>query len=193
MNGTGTTDTEAEAEVKTFAGFTYDAANTNNQLKGNIAGDGSLELRVYYNRIVSEVTYSYTGNVPTEAAAAPAAASYRYGASVTVAADPTAVDGYEVTGWSRDDFTMPATDVNITAAWTIKSYTITFNSNGGSAVTPITAEYKSAVTKPTDPSRDGYTFAGWDNLPETMPLGGATVNAQWTANTNTAYTVKYML
>ena len=62
-------------------------------------------------------------------------------------------------------------------------YTITFNSNGGSAVASITQKYESSVTAPDDPTRDGYEFAGWSpDVPETMPIDGATCVAQWNIN-----------
>lgn len=68
------------------------------------------------------------------------------------------------------------------AAEEVNAYvTITFNSNGGTEVAPVTAEAGSAVTKPEDPRRVGYTFAGWDTeIPETMPENDMTITAQWT-------------
>ena len=87
---------------------------------------------------------------------------------------------------------MPLNGMTCTAQWTPKQYTITFNSNGGSAVASITQDYTSAVTAPAAPTREGYTFNGWDPaVPSTMPLNGMTCTAQWTPNTNTAYTVKH--
>ncbi len=40
-------------------------------------------------------------------------------------------------------------------------YTITFDSKGGSAVQPIKASAGAAITAPTDPTKDGFVFAGW--------------------------------
>ena len=68
------------------------------------------------------------------------------------------------------------------AAEEVNTYvTITFDSNGGTEVAPVTAEAGSAVIKPEDPRRVGYTFAGWDTeIPETMPENDMTITAQWT-------------
>ena len=64
-------------------------------------------------------------------------------------------------------------------------YTITFNSNGGSAVASITQNYGTDVTAPADPTREGYEFAGWSpEVPSTMPLNGETCVAQWNINSN---------
>jgi hypothetical protein len=53
---------------------------------------------------------------------------------------------------------MPAENVTITAKWTINQYTITFDTDGGSGIDPITADYGTEVTAPADPTKKGYTF-----------------------------------
>ena len=73
-----------------------------------------------------------------------------------------------------------------TATWQINMYTITFDSNGGSAVDPITQDYGTTVTAPDDPTKPGCDFAGWTpELPETMPAENMTVTATWTELTYT--------
>jgi len=62
-------------------------------------------------------------------------------------------------------------------------YTVTYDTGDGSAVAPVTGYLGAAVPAPTAPIRTGYTFSGWQNAQSTIPLGGATVTAQWTANT----------
>ncbi|UKK47742.1 leucine-rich repeat protein [Prevotella sp. E9-3] len=73
-----------------------------------------------------------------------------------------------------------------TATWQVNKYTITFDSNGGSAVDPITQDYGTTVTAPDDPTKPGCNFAGWTpELPETMPAENMTVTATWTELTYT--------
>jgi len=104
-----------------------------------------------------------------------------YESAVTAPAAPTKT-GYTFDGWDKEiPATMPAEDVTITAKWKINQYTITFDTAGGSEVAAIKQDYNTAVTAPADPTKTGYTFAGWDNeIPDTMPAENVTITAQWT-------------
>ena len=63
------------------------------------------------------------------------------------------------------------------------SYTLTFDTNGGSTIAPITQDYGTAITAPADPTKTGYTFAGWTPaIPATMPAENLTVTAHWRYN-----------
>ena len=63
------------------------------------------------------------------------------------------------------------------------SYTLTFDTNGGSTIAPITQDYGTAITAPADPTKTGYTFAGWTPaIPTTMPAENMTIKAQWRYN-----------
>ena len=119
------------------------------------------------------------GNVQT---AGTTAGSVAYGTSLSA---PVVIkDGYSFTSWSPEvPSTMPAADAEYTATWDINEYTITFDSNGGSEVDPITQNYGTDVTAPADPTREGYTFKCWiPEVPSTMPLNGTTCVAQWEIN-----------
>ena len=103
-----------------------------------------------------------------------------------------AKEGYTL-AWCADedctqtyDFDTPVTaDVTLYAKWTANRYTITFDADGGSEMEAITQDYGTAITAPEDPTRTGYTFAGWDaEIPETMPAGDMTIKALWTANSS---------
>lgn len=71
-----------------------------------------------------------------------------------------------------------------TFAWkVVDEFTINFDANGGSPVESITQDNGSAIVPPAAPTREGHTFIGWEPaLPETMPVGGLTVTAQWEVN-----------
>ena len=121
---TGETDTTATANPKTYTGFAFDESVEDTVASGNIAGDGSLVLKLYYTRTSYDVTYAYTGTVPADASALPEKAAVKYGASVTVAEAATA-KGHTFSGWSTGDFTMPAQDVEITGSFTANPYNVT--------------------------------------------------------------------
>ena len=64
--------------------------------------------------------------------------------------------------------------------WNTNQYTITFDTNGGSEIAPITQDYGTNITAPAAPTRDGYTFMGWDmEIPTTMPAENMTITARW--------------
>ena len=107
--------------------------------------------------------------------------------------------GYTFDGWftaadggdqiTADTKVQITADQTLCAHWTVKSYTITFNTNGGSEIAPITQDYGTAITRPEKPTRTGYTFTGWDKtIPDTMLAENLTITASWTANT---YTVTF--
>ena len=80
-------------------------------------------------------------------------------------------------GTSRYDKTENCT---LYAQWVINRYTITFDTVGGSEIAPITQDYDTAITAPADPTREGYTFIGWDmEIPATMPAENITIKAKW--------------
>ena len=103
-----------------------------------------------------------------------------YGTKITAPADPTR-KGYTFKGWDKEiPETMPAENMTVKAQWEINQYAITFDTNGGSEIAPITQDYGTAITAPADPTREGYTFIGWDKaIPTTMPAENITVTAQW--------------
>ena len=103
-----------------------------------------------------------------------------YGTNITAPANPTR-KGYTFKGWDKEiPETMPAENITVKAQWEINRYTITFDTAGGSDIAPITQDYGTNITAPADPTREGYTFIGWDKaIPTTMPAENITVTAQW--------------
>ena len=123
---------------------------------------------------------------------------YTYGVGATLPTDVTRT-GYTFKGWyDNENLTgSPVTAIGgaetgnkeYWAKWEINQYTITFDTNGGSEIAPITQDYGTEITVPDNPTRKGYTFKGWDKeIPETMPADNITVKAQWEIN---QYTITF--
>lgn len=125
-----------------------------------------------------------------------------FGTPITAPETPTRT-GYTFKGWNdgtgivTPETTMPDHSLTYTAIWEINQYTVTWKLAGGS-VNGSTADivetynYGATITAPADPTRTGYTFAGWSpNVAATMPAENTTYTAQWTANTNTPYVVEH--
>ena len=115
-------------------------------------------------------------------------------------ANPSRI-GYNFTGWSTS-FTKVKETLLVTAMYEINSYTITFNSNGGSNVAAKTQDYDTTVEAPTNPTMDGYDFLGWYIDNETfltafefnkMPANNTIVYANWKPKDNTPFSIKYYL
>ncbi len=104
-----------------------------------------------------------------------------YGSAVTAPANPTKT-GYTFAGWDTAiPATMPNQNITIKAKWTINQYTITFDTDGGSEISPITQNYGTPVTAPANPTKTNYVFDEWDrSIPETMPAENITIKAKWT-------------
>ena len=110
--------------------------------------------------------------------------------------DPTATPGYTFGGWNKADGTAwdyasdKVTDnITLYAKWIANTYTVTFDTAGGTEIAPITQGYGTAITAPAAPTREGYTFIGWDkSIPTTMPAENMTVTAQWKIN---KYTITF--
>ena len=89
------------------------------------------------------------------------------------------VDGGEKV-YGFDDVYTKNEALTLYPVWNTNKYTITFDTNGGSEIAPITQDYGTAITAPANPTREGYTFIGWDReIPTTMPAENITLKAKW--------------
>lgn len=120
-----------------------------------------------------------------------------YGVPFTLPdADSVTREGYTLVGWnptedcsgvsyapgrSVQNLTVNAGEtITLYPHWLINQYTIAFDSNGGTAVAPITQDYGTAIISPSNPTRAGYIFVGWDKeIPAIMPAENMTLTAQW--------------
>ena len=134
-------------------------------------------------------TNKYTITFDTNGGSEIAPITQDYGTEITAPDNPTR-KGYTFKGWDKEiPKTMPAENITVKAQWEINQYTITFDTNGGSDIAPITQDYGTEITAPDNPTRKGYTFKGWDKeIPETMPAENMTVKAQWKIN---QYTITF--
>ena len=131
----------------------------------------------------------YTITFDTAGGSEVASITQDYGTAVTAPANPTKT-GYTFAGWDKEiPATMPAENMTITARWTVNQYTITLKPENGGEDIVITQDYGTAITAPANPTKTGYTFAGWDKtIPSTMPAGNMTITAQWQLN---QYTITF--
>ena len=134
-------------------------------------------------------TNKYTITFDTNGGSEIAPITQDYGTEITAPDNPTR-KGYTFKGWDKEiPETMPADNITVKAQWEINQYTIAFDTNGGSEITPITQDYGTKITAPDKPTRKGYTFKGWDKeIPKTMPAENITVKAQWEIN---PYTITF--
>ena len=173
----------------TRTGYTFKGWYDNENLIGSpvtAIGDTETGNKEYWAKW--EIN-QYTITFDTVGGSTVASITQDYGTAIAAPADPTR-EGYTFIGWDKEiPSTMPAENMIITAKWKVNQYTITFDSNGGSEIAPITQDYGTAITAPANPTREGYTFIGWDKaIPTTMPAENMTITAKWKVN---QYTITF--
>ena len=173
----------------TRTGYTFKGWYDNENLTGSpVTAIGGAETgnKEYWAKLeINQYTITFDTNGGSEIAPI----TQDYGTEITAPDNPTR-KGYTFKGWDKEiPKTMPAENMTVKAQWEINQYTITFDTNGGNEIAPITQDYGTKITAPADPTRKGYTFKGWDKeIPETMPAGNITVKAQWEIN---QYTITF--
>ncbi len=164
-----------------FAGWYSDASFTTAVTE---ISTGSYEdITLYAKWIIQQFTVTfadYDGSaIYTE--------SVNYGSSATAPSTP-ARTGYTFTSW-EGDYSNISEDITVTAQYSINSYTVIFADYDGSEISSQSVNFDSDATAPSNPSRTGYTFTGWNddysNITEDI-----TVTAQYSIN---SYTVTYNL
>lgn len=113
---------------------------------------------------------------------------YHEGDGITPEEEPTK-EGYTFSGWSWIPSKMPGENVTITGTFTVNKYTLTYMIDGVEYKS-YEVEYGTTITPETVTDREGFSFSGWDNLPETMPASDVVVTGSFTKGT---YTLTYIL
>ena len=164
----------------TRTGYTFKGWYDNENLTGSpVTAIGGAEMgnKEYWAKWeINQYTITFDTNGGSEIAPI----TQDYGTEITAPDNPTR-KGYTFKGWDKEiPETMPAENITVKAQWEINQYTITFDTNGGSEIAPITQDYGTEITAPDNPTRKGYTFKGWDKeIPKTMPAENITITARW--------------
>ena len=187
--------TDPTKEGYTFGGW----YNGETEFDFETAITADTELKAKW---IANLAVTYDGNGADSGTAPTDSQKYEPNANVTVLGNTGNLKktGYTFNGWNTKadgtgtsyaaggTFAITA-DTTLYAQWTINQYTITFDADGGSKIAAITQDYGTAVTKPADPTKTGYTFDGWDKeIPATMPAEDITIKAKWTIN---QYTITF--
>ena len=172
----GTLATRPDAPAAT-PGYTFGGWNKADGTAWDYASDKVTDNITLYAKWAAN-TYTITFDTAGGSEIAPI--TQDCGTVITAPEAPTR-EGYTFIGWDKEiPTTMPAENMTVTAQWEINQYTITFDTNGGSEIAPITQDYGTNITAPADPTREGYTFIGWDmEIPTTMPAENITLKAKW--------------
>ena len=110
-----------------------------------------------------------------------------YGTAIPV--ETPAKEGYTFSGWNKLPATMPAEDITVEGSFAVNYYAVTYMVDGEVFATDSIA-YGSEVVLIEEPTKKGYTFSGWSEVPETMPAEDITVEGSFAVN---YYTITYML
>ena len=181
---TGTTDTlytVADADKVGSEGFTLNESAS--VLTGTVKADGSLELVLKYDRNTYTLTYEVDGKQYGEKQ------PHKFGSAVTMLEEPTK-EGYTFSGWDKTLTEMPANDVTVKGTFGVNTYKLTYVIDG-EEYRSYDVAYGTAITPEAAPTKEGYTFSGWSEIPGTMPANDVTVTANWIANGNTKVTLIY--
>ena len=103
-----------------------------------------------------------------------------YGQPV-VAPEAPAREGHTFAGWQNVPATMPAHDIEILGSYTVNTYKLTYNVDGA-LYKEVSVAYGTTIAPEAAPVKEGYTFSGWQGLPETMPAHDVTVTGSFTIN-----------
>ena len=173
-------DNTITREGYTFAGWGLSAdATTARYTDGGSLTMSTANVPLYAVWTVNQYTLTFKNGYGADISST----KVNFGAAISAPADPER-EGYTFKGWDKTvPATMPANDLTVTATWTVNQYTLTFANGYGGNISSTKVNFGAGVTAPANPTREGYTFGGWDkNIPATMPANNVTITATWTVN-----------
>ncbi|NCC12124.1 MAG: hypothetical protein EOM32_02005 [Spirochaetia bacterium] len=206
---TGTTASTGTSEAKTYSGFTENTTKSERLTEAAILPDGSLILKRYYDRNTYTLTFDANGGSGTQVTQ-----DLKYQTSTQLTANSYTRAGYSFAGWNtqangtgtnygdKASYSIGAGTVILYAQWTPRSYTVTFDEQGGTTPNPTskTVAYDSTYGDLAATLRSGYTFTGWyTQMSDGTKIENATIvstetdhtlYAHWTP---TSYTITYDL
>lgn len=197
----GTTAQIGVATYKSYQGFISNTQYPSSFSSGIILGNGSLILRVYYERVSRLISFDTKGGTSISSI------SGKYGTTYTAPANPTKT-GYTFTGWSPIlPSIIPAENLTVNAQWSANQYNIVYNGNGATSGTMPNQNItfgSSATLSLNGFIRSGYTFGGWsttqaggkeynDGTSYSMLTTGITLYAVWTPAAGTQFKVEHYL
>lgn len=153
---------------------------TQNNDKVTLTSDeGALESstvgikKVYTSIATIKVVYTVDGEVYK---------TYYHHAGVNIKAEPAPEkEGYSFSGWNNEPTVMPDHDITIAGTFSINKYKLVYQVDG-TDYKSIDVEYGATITPEAEPTKEGYTFSGWSEIPETMPAHDVTVTGTFTIN-----------
>lgn len=184
-NGTfgGEVTNESGRSFGTISGGIFNGKVTNiNDTSAPEETPGRISGGTFNGKVIGAYTVTFQSEGGSEVAS-----QIRANTPADQPADPTK-EGYTFIGWyngeSEWNFETPVTaDLTLTAKWQVNQYTITFKPENGGQDIVIKQDYGTAITAPANPTKTGYTFAGWDReIPTTVPAEDMTITARWTEN-----------
>ena len=135
---------------------------------------GTVDIKKVYTSIATiKVVYKLDGEVYK---------TYYHHAGIALKSEPAPTkEGYSFSGWDNEPTTMPDHDITITGSFSINSYKLTYQVDGEVYKTSD-VEYGSKITAESAPTKEGYTFSGWSEIPETMPAHDVTITGTFAVN-----------
>ncbi len=177
-DGTHKSDASVTLTTNTFTktGYTFTGWDTQSDGNGTDYADGASytmptqATTLYAQWSADSQTLTYDSNTGTGSMGN---GTHNSDASVTLTTNTFTKTGYTFTGWDTQSdgngtgyadgasYTMPTEATTLYAQWSLNSYTVSFESNGGTSVTSQNENYSTVVSEPTAPTKTGYTFVDW--------------------------------